>query len=316
LCALVYADERRSVRAFADTQADSSENVRPRRLASNHLPNPILVHDRVISGGLPEGDNAFRELAKLGIRTVVSVDGMKPDVALAKKHGLRYVHLPHGYDGISERRIQELAVAVRDLEGPIYLHCHHGKHRSPVAASVACVSAGLIPSNEAIAVLRLAGTDTNYKGLYEVARRAKALNPRELDQADVEFKSVQRVPPIAEAMVQLDTAHEHLKRIEAAGWRVPSDHPDITPSHQVLLLRELFTELLRTKDVAHKSDEFQAWLKSSEATARELHTALNKWHDDGAVGTPPANFSTLARRISSDCKSCHAKYRDVPLRHP
>ncbi len=27
--------------------------------------------------------------------------GAKPDVETARKHGIRYVHLPHGYDGIS-----------------------------------------------------------------------------------------------------------------------------------------------------------------------------------------------------------------------
>ena len=37
---------------------------------------------------------------------------------LAKKYGMRYVHLPHGYDGIPEERIAELAKAVRDLPQP------------------------------------------------------------------------------------------------------------------------------------------------------------------------------------------------------
>src|SRR5262245_11928799 len=66
------------------------------KLESKHLPNPIRVHEKVISGGLPEGDAAFAELQELGIKTVISVDGAKPDVALAKKYGMRYVHLPHG----------------------------------------------------------------------------------------------------------------------------------------------------------------------------------------------------------------------------
>src|SRR5688500_5709584 len=99
----------------------------PKKLAAEHLPNPWQDHPKVISGGLPEGDKAFKELADLGVKTVISVDVAKPDVALAKKYGLRYVHLPHGYDGVPELRAKELAKAVRDLPGPVYIHCHHGK---------------------------------------------------------------------------------------------------------------------------------------------------------------------------------------------
>lgn len=63
-------------------------------LTSKHLPNPVRIHAHVISGGLPEGNAAFEELKSLGIKTVISVDGAKPDVARAEKYGLRYVHLP------------------------------------------------------------------------------------------------------------------------------------------------------------------------------------------------------------------------------
>ena len=77
-----------------------------------HLPNAYRIHEKLISGGLPEGDEAFAELKELGIKTVISVDGAKPDLAMAKKYGMRYVHLPHGYDGVPDERGAELAKAV------------------------------------------------------------------------------------------------------------------------------------------------------------------------------------------------------------
>ena len=52
---------------------------------------------QLISGGQPKGDVAFSKLAEMGVKTIVSVDGAKPDLELAKKHGLRYVHIPIGY---------------------------------------------------------------------------------------------------------------------------------------------------------------------------------------------------------------------------
>ena len=62
--------------------ADDPDPVQPERLAVKHLPNAIRLHERVISGGLPEGEQAFAELHTLGIKTVISVDGAKPDAAV------------------------------------------------------------------------------------------------------------------------------------------------------------------------------------------------------------------------------------------
>ena len=109
---------------------------------------------------------------------MISVDGAQPQVELARKYGLRYVHLPHGYDGVSEKRAQELAKAVRDLPSPIYIHCHHGKHRSPAAATVACVGAGLLQRDQGLSVLRTAGTSDHYEGLYDSAEQGTAIRQR------------------------------------------------------------------------------------------------------------------------------------------
>src|SRR6185436_14778526 len=131
---------------------------RPEKLEAPGLPNAYRLHERVISGGEPAGEEAFATLQKLGVKTIISVDGAQPQLELAKRFGLRYVHLPHGYDGVPEGRAKELAKAVRDLPGPIYIHCHHGKHRSPAAATVACVAAGLLVPEQSLTVLTTAGT--------------------------------------------------------------------------------------------------------------------------------------------------------------
>lgn len=101
------------------TGAGSTPRVTIEKVSAKHLPNPVRVNAKVISGGLPEGDGAFAELKELGVKTIISVDGAKPDIAIAQKYGLRYVHLPHSYDGVPEDRGKELAKAVRDLPGTI-----------------------------------------------------------------------------------------------------------------------------------------------------------------------------------------------------
>lgn len=84
--------------------------------------NVYRVSAKMISGSEPHGGEAFRALAAAGVRTIISVDGAKPEADLAEKFGIRYVHLPIGYDGVPETRAFELARALRDLDPLIYIH--------------------------------------------------------------------------------------------------------------------------------------------------------------------------------------------------
>ena len=275
------------------------------------MPNAYQLHEKVISGGQPVGEAGYRELSDFGVKTVISVDGAQPQVELAKKHGLRYVHLPHGYDGISEQRARELAKAIRDLPGPIYIHCHHGKHRSPAAATVACVGAGLLQGDQALSVLRTAGTSENYQGLYESAQRARRFDNALLNALSVEFAARVEVPPMAEAMVAIEHAHDHLSAIQQAGWESPANHPDLDPPHEALLLREHFTELLRTEEVLEEPAEFQTMLRESETAAAQLEAGLRSWSDHQQP--PPTVVETSFNHIRSHCRACHRRFRDLPL---
>src|SRR5688500_4513824 len=48
------------------------------------------------SGSEPHAEEGFASLAKLGIKTVISVDGARPNLEAAAKHGMKYVHIPTG----------------------------------------------------------------------------------------------------------------------------------------------------------------------------------------------------------------------------
>jgi len=293
----------------------------PQRISSSHLPNAYRLHAKVISGGLPDGDAAFEELRDLGVRTIITVDGAKPDVATAGKYGLRYVHLPHGYDGISATRAKELAKAVRDLPGPVYIHCHHGKHRSPAAATVACVSLGLIEPADSLVVLKTAGTSENYRGLYRAVTTAQRVDDKLLDALAVEFRETAELPPMAEAMVAIEHTHDQLKSLSQTDWLPPRGHPDLDAAHESLLLKEHFVELARTADVQAKPARFRELLKSSEMAASELEIALRMPADrkDGksidGVAAQSARAARATRefdRITRDCAACHREFRDVP----
>lgn len=84
-----------------------------KRLNIPGVHNAFAIGTKLISGGTPETAEGFATLRTLGVKTIISVDGAPPDVEVARQHGIRYVHLPCGYDGISTNRQQLLAKAAR-----------------------------------------------------------------------------------------------------------------------------------------------------------------------------------------------------------
>lgn len=296
-----------SVRCVAPAEAVGSEPNRPVlvRLEAAHLPNAWRLHPQVISGGVPQGDDGFRQLARLGVKTLISVDGARPDVAAAARHRLRYVHLPHGYDGVPTERARQLAKAVRDLPGPVYIHCHHGRHRSPAAAVVGCVGAGLLPADAAPSVLAAAGTSPHYHGLRASALSARPIAPAQLDALRVNFQPAVAVPPLAKAMVEIEILHDRLLALEESRWQHEPGRPEAAPAHVALLLREQFVELRRTEDAAGRGDQFNRLLGEGEAAARRLERSLAS-RGASSVGEAAAAL----RAISDNCTACHRGHRD------
>lgn len=293
-------------------QSSTADRSPAQRIADPRLENAFWLHPKVISGGQPDEDG-FQALRDLGVKTIISVDGARPEVETAKKLGMRYVHLPHGYDGIPERRVLELAKAVRDLPGPVYIHCHHGKHRSPAAAAAVCVGLGFLDAQESLAVLETAGTSPHYRGLYRTVREFGPLAAETLDKLDVEFQETADIPPIAESMVAMEHTHDHLKTIAAAGWRVPADLPDLEPVHEALLMREHYTELLRTEAVQAEPEGFRQLLKTGEAESTKLQSALERWKKAGASGQAPRAIQNAFEAITRNCTACHQQFRDKPI---
>jgi protein tyrosine phosphatase (PTP) superfamily phosphohydrolase (DUF442 family) len=268
------------------------------------LHNVLRVNDRLYSGSSPDGDAGFESLKSLGVRTIITVDGARPDVERARKHGLRYVHLPIGYDGVPREQALRIARAVRDLPGPVYLHCHHGKHRAPAAAAAArlCLDESCTVA-DAATLLKEAGTAPHYKGLHAaVGLRRPA--PGELDAVAADFPEVAEVPSLVRVMVELDGRWERLTLARRAGWKAPEDHPDVDPPHEAVQLWEQYREAARLPEVQAQPESFRRWLGDGERAAKELADALTA----GKLDAAKAAFEASAKA----CADCHARHRDAP----
>jgi protein tyrosine phosphatase (PTP) superfamily phosphohydrolase (DUF442 family) len=265
------------------------------------LHNVIRVSEKLYSGGVPEGELGFKALKKLGIKTVITVDGEKPDLPLARKFALRYVHIPFGYDGCPTPVANVIAKAVRDLPGPIYMHCHHGKNRSPAGAALAQIAVDGITNEEAVKVLERAGTGKSYTGLYADVLAYKPPTKAELDALKVEFREVSPTPPMVEPMVQIGQRFERLSKLQKDGWK---PQPGIDPAYEALQLQELYTELNRTEQVRKHKPDFRKWMAEGERDGKALEAALR------AAKLDEANMHL--GRLTAGCGSCHALYRNVP----
>jgi hypothetical protein len=213
--------------------------------------------------------------------------------------GVRYIHIPIGYDGVPRQAAAALARAAREAQGPIYVHCHHGRHRGPAAAAVACIAAGKAQGKEAFKVLELAGTGKEYPGLWRDVEACRAHSP---DETLPELVEVAEVDSLTAAMAGVDRHWDSLKLCRDAEWETPPNHPDLAPAQVALLLREAIHEANRTVPADKFDEQFREWLNEAEALAAEIETHL------AASNREEAGRRLIA--LEKSCMQCHAKYRN------
>lgn len=292
--ALVAADELVPIDEAIDAPGLSLENVW-------RMPNDV------ISGSAPATEADLGALATLGVRTIVCVDGLAPDAAAARARGMRVVHLPIRYAEVDASARAGLVRAFDELPRPLYIHCHHGKHRGPAAAAWALVSCGEMRAEDGRAVLELLGTSPRYPGLYRDVAEAHRWTPLERAVAGAaELPERARVGGPVRQMAEISRLHEHLQAIERAGWRTPERHPDLVPASEAAMLRDRFRDLVADASWADRPADFRAMLVSSEAAALELERALDRPEPD------VARAADALARITADCTACHDRWRNAP----
>lgn len=276
----------------------------PRAIELPAIHNAFDLGGGVFSGSSPENEAAFAALAALGVKTLISVDGAKPDVATARKFGLRYVHLPFGYGGIPAERELALGKAATTLPGPIFLHCHHGKHRGPAAAAIVCQSRGAWSAEKATEWMKQAGTAEDYAGLYRSVREFRVPDAAALAAASVSLPEIARTPTLVDAMVAIDEHFDLLKSAQKRGWKAAPEHPDLASSQLATLLWEHFRELARDPAMQDRDRDFQAQLAESERETEAFAHLLRNPPNDQAM------IDGAFRKIGKSCTECHKAHRN------
>ncbi|MBS0187034.1 MAG: cytochrome c [Planctomycetes bacterium] len=278
--------------------------TKPRDYPGIH--NAVAYHENFVSGSAPDGDTGFDTLQHMGVKTIISVDGAVPEVDKAKARGMRYIHLPIGYNGFDEQRKLELVRATSDAmtQGPVYIHCHHGKHRSAGAAACIAASLGWETAPEAVERMKVSGTAPNYTGLYAAASSATMIDATALERLPAHFPEVSKPTGFVQGMIEIDEVTEHLKAIEKSGWQPPPDHPDLVPVAEAGRLADLFRQLRALDAAKRRPPDFDAMMQESNRHAQALEDMLASADRDNA------KLSATFKLVAASCKDCHAGYRD------
>ena len=281
----------------------AEDAAKPQPFQLDGIENAFRVTDRILAGSQPKSDMSFEALAKAGVKTIISVDGSRPDIEAARKHGLRTVHLPFSYDGIPANRITQLVKAAAPDAGKIFIHCHHGLHRGPAATGVICEAiAGWTPA-QAEAWLKQAGTSPDYPGLYRAVREFHLPTPEEVALAGA-LPEVEKPPALVDTMVAMDEHFDHLKAQQHAGWNAVSENPERQPSLVATQLQEQLRELARADETAKRPDDFRKLLADSERAVVALREALRTSPNDST------RLDLSMKQTTQSCTACHKAFRN------
>lgn len=280
----------------------------PGSVRSIHESNAVGLHnvyrlgDALYSGSSPDDGAAFTSLSQLGIKTIISVDGAAPDLEGARAHGMRYVHLPITYGSVPHETLIGLVRATQELPGPIYVHCHHGKHRGPAAAVALwrCLD-HRVTTDQAMATMKLIGTADRYQGLYDSVRDPHCPTAAELKGAKFELPELSHVPPLAKTMADIDRMWDRVA-VPVVARNSTTLSMQLTTAYDIA---ELFREAARLGDVL---DEMQPEFTEIEKDLEKLAEIIkDEVRLPSEVNTRRADAVAL---VKTHCDRCHAKFRD------
>ena len=276
------------------------------------LHNVYRLSDRIISGSEPVDEEALSQLAAWGVKTVISVDGKVPDLEGAQRSGLDYVHIPIRYSGIDDDQIAQIAKSFRELEGPFYVHCYHGKHRGPAAAAIGRVALDGLTRDRAIAEMRQwCSTASKYEALYSSVAVSDIPSAEETRAYAFDFAPAKAFGGFREVMVEMTRCWDEVKLAEKNGWAPDPNHPDVDALQSATQVQQF---LLRCQEHdtpgADNADFQESMADCQDGIAKIVELLTDCRTSDMSVGDVSLQLEDAYNLVSESCLTCHAVYRN------
>jgi tyrosine-protein phosphatase SIW14 len=113
---------------------------------NDNLPNFQKVDDHVYRGAQPT-DSGFKDLAQLGIKTIVDLrdvgeHSQADEEKIVTGLGMRYVSIPmHGLSTPKDDKVAAVQALFNDASsGPVFVHCKRGADRTGMVVAVYRIS--------------------------------------------------------------------------------------------------------------------------------------------------------------------------------
>ncbi len=262
------------------------------------LHNVFQLSDTVYSGGEPEDQAALERIASWGVKTILSVDGKIPDADAAEEFGMHYVHIPIQYSGVAPDEVARITKTFRELPGPFFVHCFHGRHRGPAAAALGRLVLDGASREQAIAEMRQwCSTSSKYEGLYRTIATADLPSQAETEAFEFDFASAHQLDGARAVMIELARTWDLVKASSKRGWAADPDHPDVDALQEAIQLEQLYAALV---SVEAEAEDYRTYVAEGYAGSKALVAALRA--GDDAAGAFDA--------VGASCSDCHVDYRN------
>lgn len=294
-------------------QAGEDAKDLPKSVEAGAMGSIYQVAPGLYCGAQPLSDEQLEALKKLGIQTVICLDGVRPLAKEAKEAGLTCLHIPVGFNNADTKAL-EVASAVQTAGGPVYLHCHYGSPRTPVIAGLVCRTLHGWDAAKMDAWLQQAGVPETYA---QLAGNVKEFQPPQgddlaslkLEKLSPQWKAPAKTPALAAAMGAILGSWDHLKGltpenikdVNAEGWKQYAQD-----ARRVTRLIERSGE---TEAATEFGGDFKEKVSASLQAAEELQKAIRaaaKQSDEASQ----ANFFAAMKGLGTTCGGCHKDYRN------
>jgi protein-tyrosine phosphatase len=289
--------------APASAPTVSANEMEP--IAVDGVQQLVAYSEHIISGAKPSTPIGFESLSALGVRTILCVDGVAPDSGAAEKFGIATIHIPLKYSQPTASQILDIVTAVsREYkQHTIYIHCHKGKHRSAVAAAIACIALGECTVEEAKERMLVSETSIGYTGLWNAVELQKKIQPEILEKHTKVFPSQVQPEELVDQMIDLENALDAFERIQIAHWKANKDKRTIAGAEIAGMMADTFRVMNTDSTTSKYPPLFQKELIEAISVTSALEEAILKT-------SKPEKLDSLLAKVEHSCISCHDAFRE------
>lgn len=291
--------------AFAPASSPTIAVTEKTPLVLDGVQQLVAYHEHIISGAKPSTPAGFKSLYELGVRTIICVDGVAPNCDAAAKLEIQTIHIPLKYGKPTPAQILDIVTAVsrKYKQHTVFIHCHKGKHRSAIAASIACIALGECNVETAKARMLVSQTSPAYTELWKAVEQQKVIPLELLSQNKSVFPSVVSADDIVDQMIDLENALDVFELIQVNHWRTNDSGITFAGAEVAGMMADTFRTMQTNPETEQYAPLFQEQVLAAINHASSLEEAILQ-------SAKPMKLDKLLSAVEQSCITCHEAFRE------